>query len=126
LLTPATKAMDGTEADSNKPSLGVGASGEESVARAEFVVCEFEFTGVDVNRYKLAFVAWFDCGADLTLVDFIAAPREFLFAIAGLTGHHRLCPLAHGQLFDATSFYHSRSVVRKSKLLRGPRTHARP
>ena len=91
------ETIDGGVADSDVIRLGIGQTGEQTIACRPKVIVHLEGPGVDVDSHDLAAIAGLDERANLPLVDLIPSAGVFFFGIPGLAGSMALSPLLAGQ-----------------------------
>lgn len=71
--------MNAAMPDPDKPNLGVGVAGEQSLGGSKRLVGYFEFSGIDVNGDDPADVARFNLRAHALVVDRGSETSVFLF-----------------------------------------------
>src|SRR5437870_1890472 len=81
-------AMDRARADSHHPNLRLGNAFAQLVACLQLIGINRELTTFDIDSCKFTLVAGLELGADFFLVNDVATPGEFLFAMASFNRIH--------------------------------------
>jgi hypothetical protein len=97
--------MDRAMADPHHPNLRFGNACPQLVARLQLIDINLVSSTLNVYGRKLAVVVGFELGANIILVNGVAAPSEFVFAVAAFGSGHGLPPFPRviwTDLFDPT------------------------
>lgn len=77
----------------NEPSLGIRALGQEAIGSGERVFGYLKPARLNINSNNLSFVTVLYLGANLSLIDFIAASGKLFFTVTWLPHRHSWSPV---------------------------------
>jgi hypothetical protein len=75
--------MNGAIANPNDPRLSIGDS---------LIQLSGSSHRINIDRYNLAMIAFFDLGTNLSFIDCVASLGKLLLTITGLSNHHTFAP----------------------------------